>query len=664
MAHIAYSSQNATRVTVNGVDSALYGLYSRLCGSVGSISVNLTAYGMAGSTPATVTARIVVMSSGTPPPPPPVQPVIECGPDKQCVAGSVLVPYKTTGAEQVIVSLVKDGTAVSQEEVATAERSVQLYEFTASEGVYSLTFEATAGALSAEDQCTITCGTAPMLPEEYELWIMTPETMSLIGAGKTFEVNALLFCDLDVTTLGQIVFTQTGGAGTLNFGEGQYATIDENYLAKLGGLSYTLAPGSEADMVQITATTTVAGVVKTDFIILGVIQDYLTADIVPSVHRSTSPADDFIWTFDAVITANDADGVVSDFARPVSIKGEASPRGNWVGRTDIEGRVTAYCPGSSWDDDTAVPANGSTELPATAFSGGSCVARITVEAPVYVQDLGAPYDQNSAWIRFFLTADIVSGSQMAFAMGGADLLGADTVSMALPAALDGDLANSVTISAADAVGVVVASYRYAGTSFTVTAKDSLDANVELSLNGTTFGSSVLVPYGVATNVYIDSDELTSPITLTAVLSSEVEGYSPYGSETRDIESVADEDDIDPPMTWWEAVGESTPTFVASARGDALRAFACHSTVGIQTRGTVFINDVASAIMWVTGNGSWTNYVPFDAAVNIEIGDEIRIAITQADYDHNLSVALQGSGPWYCNMNRMEVVAYPPRAIPY
>jgi hypothetical protein len=108
------------------------------------------------------------------------------------------------------------------------------------------------------------------------------------------------------------------------------------------------------------------------------------------------------------------------------------------------------------------------------------------------------------------------------------------------------------------------------------------------------------------------------------------------------------------MTYWSSVGQSTPEWTVEGNGSFLRVYACHSTLGIQTRGTVFINDVSRGIMWITGNGSWSNYIPFQLNVNILMGDRVRITLTSADVAHNTSVALQGSGAWYCNMNKFEM----------
>jgi len=446
-AHIVYSSENATRVTVDGVDSDLIGIVSRTYTALGTTTINITAFGVTGTTPATETAVVVCMGDVVPP-------VITknvsiaCGPDKDCEEGYFQVPYWTDNADSVSVSLSKDGALLYIEDLPVAEVALRYFRFEATEGVYTMVFTATdADGETATDTCVITCGILAM--EEYSLLFIYPDDLAVRPESEAFELTVLLLCDLEIASLDPIVFTKTSGDGDLTFAEGPSVSVDENYVAVATGVKYELTGGDVTDYVQITASITIDGTEYTDSVTLGVISDYLDVTITPSVYPAMVVVDELVWLVDSVIKAYNSEGQDTDFADIVELLGYATPEANWQGRTDITGEVIAYCPGDTWDFKTEVSAVGLTELPAEAFLDGACIVRAQMEAVLYIEDLTAPYDLNNAWASFRLQASVNNGSQMALGLGGADLLGTDTLVLGLPTGIEDDTSTAVTLSAID-----------------------------------------------------------------------------------------------------------------------------------------------------------------------------------------------------------------------
>jgi len=529
-ANIVYSTENAERVIIDGVDSLVTGMISRIYDTLGTTVINITAYGVSGSTPVTASAKVICLSASATPP------VIDqsknlsinCGPNKECAEGVVKVPYWTRYASSVIAEIYLDGELVSNESVNTANYGTRFFNFDVSLGVYTVVFTATAGDETKTATCTMTCGIAPM--EEYALDIITPWNLQQLPADKQFELVAFLSCDLDITTLDSIEFLQTSGDGNLFFEQGAYAEVDENYVATLRGVSYELPGGEVTGSVDITAKITIAGVEYTSLITLGMVSDYIDVTITPSVYQAGFFAGDLVWTLDAVIKAYNYTGQITDFAEVVSLLGQISPRSNWLGRTDIEGLITSYVPGDTWDAEAVVIDPGLTELPAEAFLDGACTVRVLVEAPEAPLDLYAPYDSNYGFGVFYLEANVNTGTPMALGLGGADLAGVDGLLIGLPDVLEDDTAMALTMSVEDAFGNTVPASKYASTTATIEAIDDNGDEVQVSIDGITYVSSMEVPYGDL-DVYYDLSSAVSPIKTSVILSGL--DYKPYGVATRE-----------------------------------------------------------------------------------------------------------------------------------
>jgi len=529
-AYISYASYNAVRVTVDGIDSELAGMVERTPGALGSYQVGITAYGEFGTTPATGTANIIVSAEGsTPPEWSSSRLAVDCGSSRNCEPGTVYVPYWTSGAESLNVTLYKDDVEVASDAAPIAEYGTLFYKFTA-EGVseYHLEFQALSSVGSASDSCTLTCDGSTLV--EPSIKITVPAEMDFFRPDTDFEVSAYVTFP-EGAVVSDVTINQSGGSGNLNFEYGSEYAINEHGLANAERVSYTLAVSDDSDTAQVTATVTIDGVEYSDTVAIGFIADALVVTITPVAYNALIAASKQNWTLDAVVTARDLnDDVITTFQKPVNLLGQLVPKTNWIGRTDIDGMVTSYVPGDVWVDEAEVIDIGLTQLPAEAFHNGSCVVRVLMDTPLYGVDKYAPYDENSSWAEFNLTASPTYGAQFAPVIGYAELLGQDWLTVDLPSALEDDTDTLLEPSMFDSKGNPVPTSKYASAEMTVTAIDDNGVEVQVSLDGIIYGSSIQAPYGEL-HLYYDLDTAASPISTSVVVTGLA--YEPYGSATRD-----------------------------------------------------------------------------------------------------------------------------------